>query len=216
MIKGRVLIIDDEEIVRVSCHRILAPEGYEVKSAKSAADGFAMLQEGPVDIVLTDLKMPEMDGIEVLKSINNQWPDIEVIMITGYQAITAAITTAAEAIRKLGAFDYACGILSGLALALWYVTKDPNVAISFAIASDGLASAPTFVKAWRYPETESPWPYVVGTFNALTSFVAITLWTFSAYAFPAYLTIISVLLCLAVFNQKLVIPFSKATKVRRI
>ena len=106
MNKGRVLIIDDEEIVCVSCRRILAPEGYEVKSTRSAAEGLSILANEPVDVVLTDLKMPDIDGIEVLRKIKEQWPDIEVIMITGYHTITTAITTAAQAIRKLGAFDY--------------------------------------------------------------------------------------------------------------
>ena len=101
MNKGRVLIIDDEDIVRVSCQRILVPEGYEVKSTKSAAEGFGLLAQDPVDVVLTDLKMPDIDGMQVLKRVKEEWPDIEVIMITGYQTITTAV----EAI-KLGAFDY--------------------------------------------------------------------------------------------------------------
>ena len=138
------------------------------------------------------------------------WATLPVFM-TGISPliIFSASFFTRKAYWKLGKFDYACGALSGLALALWYVTKDPNVAISFAIASDALASAPTFAKAWRYPETESPWPYVVGIFNALSSFGAITLWTFSAYAFPVYLAVISVLLCLAVFNKKLVSLFRR-------
>jgi len=106
MNKGSVLIIDDEEIVRISCHRILVPEGYEVRSTESAAEGFALLEKEPSDIVLTDFKMPDIDGIEVLKRIKAQWPDIEVIMITGYQTISTSANTAAEAIRSLGAFDY--------------------------------------------------------------------------------------------------------------
>ncbi len=102
MNKGRVLIIDDEEIVCVSCQRILTPEGYEVKTTTSAAEGLSILAKEPVDIVLTDFKMPDVDGLAVLKKVKEQWPDIEVIMITGYHTIT----TAAESIRKLGAFDY--------------------------------------------------------------------------------------------------------------
>ncbi len=101
MNKGRVLIIDDEDIVRVSCQRILVPEGYEVRSTKSAAEGFSLLAQEPVDVVLTDLKMPDIDGMQVLKKVKEGWPDIEVIMITGYQTINTAV----EAI-KLGAFDY--------------------------------------------------------------------------------------------------------------
>lgn len=101
MSKGSVLIVDDEEIVRVSCRRILVPEGYEVKSAGSAVEGLAILADGPIDVVLTDLKMPDIDGIEVLRKVKEEWPDIEVIMITGYQTINTAV----EAIT-LGAFDY--------------------------------------------------------------------------------------------------------------
>lgn len=101
MNKGRVLIIDDEEIVRISCQRILVPEGYEVEISGSAAEGLGILAEEPVDVILTDLKMPNVDGIEVLRKIKQEWPDIEVIMITGYQTIETAV----EAI-KMGAFDY--------------------------------------------------------------------------------------------------------------
>jgi len=101
MNKGKVLIIDDEDIVRISCQRILAPEGYEVMTTQSAAEGLGILSDGPVDVVLTDLKMPDIDGMQVLKRIKEDWPDIEVIMITGYQTINTAV----EAI-KLGAFDY--------------------------------------------------------------------------------------------------------------
>ena len=101
MNKGKVLIIDDEDIVRISCQRILVPEGYEVRSTKSAAEGFGILSQDAVDVVLTDLKMPDIDGMQVLKKVKEEWPDIEVIMITGYQTINTAV----EAI-KLGAFDY--------------------------------------------------------------------------------------------------------------
>ncbi len=98
---GKILVIDDEDIVRMSCQRILAPEGYEVKTTKSAVEGFKLLGEECFDVVLTDLKMPDIDGIEVLRRVKEEWPDIEIIMITGYQTINTAV----QAI-KLGAFDY--------------------------------------------------------------------------------------------------------------
>ncbi|MFO0751972.1 MAG: response regulator [Thermodesulfovibrionales bacterium] len=101
MNKGKVLIIDDEEIVRISCRRILVPEGYAVETVKSAEEGFALLAGERFDIVLTDLKMPDVDGIEVLRRVKKDWPEVEVIMITGYQTINTAV----QAI-KLGAFDY--------------------------------------------------------------------------------------------------------------
>jgi hypothetical protein len=73
---------------------------------------------------------------------------------------------------KLSAFDYFCGATSALALILWYITKDPNTAIVFSIISNGLAAAPTLVKTWRNPETESSWPFIIGIFNAATSVTA--------------------------------------------
>lgn len=115
--------------------------------------------------------------------------------------IFAASFISKKAKWALTSFDYACGVLSVLALVLWYATKDPNVAIVFAIASDALASIPTFTKAWNHPETEIAWPFIVGVFNAATSFSAITVWTFAAYAFPAYLIIINFILFLALYKK---------------
>ncbi len=103
----------------------------------------------------------------------------------------------------LVSFDYICGLLSGLAMVLWYVTEDPSVAIVFAIASDALASIPTLSKAWKHPETEVAWPFMVGVFNASTSLLALITWTFPAYAFPAYLIVINILLFFSAYKKKL-------------
>ena len=104
---------------------------------------------------------------------------------------------------KLSSFDYFCGALSALALILWYVTKDPNMAIVFSIISDGLAAAPTLAKTWQNPETESAWPFIIGIFNAATSVTAATMFSFSELAFPVYLIAINILLVLSIFNKKL-------------
>ncbi len=101
MSKGRILVIDDESIVRMSCNRALSPEGYEVVSAQNGSEGLKILEEGQFDIVLTDLKMPDIDGIEVLRKIKEKWPETEVIIITGYQTVDTAVKSI-----KLGAFDY--------------------------------------------------------------------------------------------------------------
>ncbi|MDA8078422.1 MAG: response regulator [Nitrospiraceae bacterium] len=101
MIKGKVLVIDDEEIVRISCSRALRPEGFEVQLARNGAEGLGMLGQDRFDVVLTDLKMPDMDGIEVLKQVKEGWPEAEVIVITGYQTVDTAVKSI-----KLGAFDY--------------------------------------------------------------------------------------------------------------
>jgi len=101
MSKGRILVVDDEDIVRTSCTRTLSPEGYEVKLAKNGVDGLKMASEERFDLVLTDLKMPDMDGIEVLRIIKEKWPETAVIIVTGYQTVDTAV----KAI-KLGAYDY--------------------------------------------------------------------------------------------------------------
>jgi hypothetical protein len=99
-----------------------------------------------------------------------------------------------KACWKLGAFDYCCGVLSGLAIVLWYLTSNPEVAIIFAIVSDALAAVPTLLKGWRSPKTESVWPYLIGTFAPMSSFLAATAWSFSEVAFPIYLILINLVL----------------------
>jgi DNA-binding NtrC family response regulator len=101
MSKGNILIIDDEDIVRISCKRTLMPEGFEVKTAQNGIEGLKMIEEERFDIVLTDLKMPDIDGIEVLRLIKQRWAETVVIIITGYQTVDSAV----KAI-KLGAYDY--------------------------------------------------------------------------------------------------------------
>ena len=95
---------------------------------------------------------------------------------------------------KLSLFDYTCGVLSVVALVLWYITENPNIAIFLAIISDALAATPTLRKARRNPESEFSWPFLVGVFNPMTSFLVAQTWRFSDIAFPAYLVLINILL----------------------
>jgi len=97
----RILVVDDEMIVCESCKRILEDEGYEVEIALSGKEAFEKMRERPFDIVITDLKMPGIDGMEVLRTIRKEYPQTIVIMITGF----STVETAVEAM-KLGAFDY--------------------------------------------------------------------------------------------------------------
>jgi DNA-binding NtrC family response regulator len=101
MSKGKILVIDDEDIVRISCRRTLIPEGYELSMATNGEEGLRMFEKDSFDLVLTDLKMPNMDGIEVLANIKKNWPSTDVVIVTGYQTVETAV----KAI-KLGAFDY--------------------------------------------------------------------------------------------------------------
>ncbi len=116
---------------------------------------------------------------------------------------------AKKAYWKLSTFDYFCGVLSGLALVMWWLTKEPNVAIVFAIGSDALASIPTLKKSLTNPETESVWPFIIGVFGASSSLVVITYWTFSAYAFPIYLIIINIIILLTLYKKQLTSKLKK-------
>ncbi|MBC8870837.1 MAG: sigma-54-dependent Fis family transcriptional regulator [Planctomycetes bacterium] len=101
MKSARILVVDDEEVVCRSCELLLAEEGYQVDTSQDSENGFLLAQEKPYDVILLDLKMPKIGGMDFLRRIKDVRPDVEVIMMTGY----AEISTAVEAV-KLGAFDY--------------------------------------------------------------------------------------------------------------
>lgn len=96
-----ILIIDDERDLRDGCERVLVRYGCRVSKAADGAAGLAAMQDDPAEIVLLDLKMPGMDGLEVLRRLRESHPQVLVIVITGY----ATVETAIEAM-KLGAYDF--------------------------------------------------------------------------------------------------------------
>jgi two-component system nitrogen regulation response regulator NtrX len=99
--KGRVLVVDDEASIRDSLRKVLEYEGYTVFEAGAGQEGLDRAAEGNLEAVLLDIKMPGMDGIEVLKRIVEAVPGLPVIMISGH----GTIATAVEATR-IGAFDF--------------------------------------------------------------------------------------------------------------
>lgn len=99
--KERILVIDDEEVIRDSCTQALAKVGYVVKSAENADKGLELLQSFDPGIVLVDLKMPGKSGIEVLEEIQAIDPNIIKIVITGFATVSSAI----DAMKK-GAYDF--------------------------------------------------------------------------------------------------------------
>lgn len=101
MQKGKLLIIDDEERLRGLLARILQLEGYEVFTAPTGKDGLKKLQQEPANVVLSDVKLPDINGIELTSQIKNTWPATEVIVLTAFGTINDGV----KAI-KLGAFDY--------------------------------------------------------------------------------------------------------------
>ncbi len=101
MSTATVLVVDDELFACRSCQDILGKEGHAVEFALSGGEALELLDKKPFDLVLTDLKMPAMDGIELLGRIKKRSPNVPVIVITGY----ATVETAVDAMRK-GAYDY--------------------------------------------------------------------------------------------------------------
>ena len=99
--KTNILIVDDEEVVRVALARVLASDHCNVDAAWNAAAALREMERRPFDVVLLDLRMPGKDGISLLKTIKDKWPETEVVVITGYPSLE----TAKEAIRY-GAYDY--------------------------------------------------------------------------------------------------------------
>lgn len=99
--KTNVLVVDDEEIIRRCYARTLASDNCSVEVALNGNQALQAMEQGPVDVVLLDMRMPGMNGMAVLKAIKAQWPEIEVIVITG----NPSIESAKEAVA-LGAYDY--------------------------------------------------------------------------------------------------------------
>jgi two-component system, NtrC family, response regulator HydG len=99
--KGRVLIIDDQRNMRATLAMLLRGNGYEVEAAANGREGKELGAAGAYDLVLTDLRMGELDGIDVLRAIKQAQPLTEVIVMTAYGTIESAVEA-----MKLGAFDY--------------------------------------------------------------------------------------------------------------
>jgi CheY-like chemotaxis protein/glycine cleavage system H lipoate-binding protein len=99
--KARILCVDDEAVILDSFRKILVLDGYSVDTVETGKEALGLVQSHSYDFVFTDLKMPEMDGVEVTKSVKHLRPDIDVVIITGY----ATVETAVECM-KFGAMDY--------------------------------------------------------------------------------------------------------------
>ena len=101
MSKPTLLIIDDEQSIRNTIREIFEFEKYEVEEAVDGLDGIDKIKNNKYDVVLLDIKMPEMDGMEVLEKIQVLQPDLPIVMISGH----GSLETAVEAV-KMGAYDY--------------------------------------------------------------------------------------------------------------
>jgi len=102
MKKNTVLIVDDEEMILKSIVRVLRNENYKVLTAQSGAEGLAVLKEYDVHLIISDQKMPGMNGLEFLKHVKRDYPQILTIMLTGH----AEIEIAMNAINEAGVYKF--------------------------------------------------------------------------------------------------------------
>src|SRR5208283_1788096 len=96
-----LLVVDDEEVVCQACRRIFSRQGFQVEVNTDARQGLSWATEKDYSIILLDIKMPNIDGIEFLKKLREKRPDVPVLIITGYPSIPNA-----SAAMRLGACDY--------------------------------------------------------------------------------------------------------------
>jgi len=101
MEKNKALVIDDEQVVLDSVRKILTEENYEVDVSLSGREGLNQAIQKEYDIVLTDIRMPDIGGMRVLRDIKRAKPSLPVVMITGYASVQSSVQA-----MKLGAADY--------------------------------------------------------------------------------------------------------------
>lgn len=99
--KAQILVVDDEQVIVKALSKYLTQEGYEVETAGDGAEAIEKCKEKNFDLVLTDLKMPNMDGIELIKEVKTLNPDANCVIMTGYGSIQNAVEA-----MKAGAFHY--------------------------------------------------------------------------------------------------------------
>jgi len=133
-----------------------------------------------------------------------RWAVLPTFMV-GFVPILVIIAALIKhkAIWRPTTFDYICGGLSVMALVLWIITKEPNLAIIFSIFSDGLAALPTIRKSWLFPDTESGIVYTTGLFNMLTTIAALQFYTFSELAFPIYIVAVNLVIIFAIYRRRI-------------
>ena len=96
-----ILVVDDDHSAQRALIQVLRREKYAAEGASSAAEALEKLKERPCDLIVTDIRMEGMDGMELMRTVRSQWPDIPVIVMTAFASIDTAIRSIHE-----GAYDY--------------------------------------------------------------------------------------------------------------
>src|SRR6476620_4214923 len=101
MSAGRILVVEDDDCLRRVTQAQLQKCGHETTVSVDASEALAVLERQPIDLVLTDLNLPGMSGLELLRTIRSEYPDVSVVIVTGYGTVETAV-----AAIKAGAYDY--------------------------------------------------------------------------------------------------------------
>ncbi|MDY6862642.1 MAG: response regulator, partial [Thermodesulfobacteriota bacterium] len=96
-----ILVVDDEKNIRDALYKILSKEGYKIITAEDSNTALEILRSNQIDLILSDLKMPQIDGVEFLKIVKYNFPESEFILITAYGSVEEAVKA-----MKHGAFDF--------------------------------------------------------------------------------------------------------------
>lgn len=139
-----------------------------------------------------------------LSSDADFWASVR-IFLAGFlpMLVFLASFTNRQSYWKLTTFDLLCGALSVAALIFWGLADSPRMAILLAASGDGLASLPTVIKAWKYPETETGVTYIASFVSVILVVPSIPEWDIENSAFQVYLLIANALLLIAVYRKKL-------------
>jgi DNA-binding NtrC family response regulator len=142
MCQGKILVIDDEQYIRRLVQSEFAPEGFEVFTAKNGEEGLKLFENQRFELVLLDIRLPRTNGIEILKILKREYPQTQVIMITGHGDIKTAVES-----MKLGARDYITKPfkLSELLAMIKQVVHDNQ-----EMVSHGFDSGPTKTKDFSH------------------------------------------------------------------
>lgn len=101
LVMKNILIVDDEENARIGLSKLLSQEGYQVDAVANGHEALTYLGSNQVSLVITDINMPEMDGLVFLRELNREYPSTDVIMMTAYGGVESYLEA-----MNLGAFEY--------------------------------------------------------------------------------------------------------------
>ncbi|MCU0255496.1 MAG: sigma-54 dependent transcriptional regulator [Vicinamibacterales bacterium] len=149
----RILVVDDEEELRVSVVKVLRRAGYEVEAAPDGVTALALVRQAPVHLLVTDFRLPDVDGLELMRQVRAAVPDCEVLMMTAYANIPLAV----EAVRE-GAWDF---------LAKPFKKAELEHAVARALEKQALAAENRRLRLELADRTRGPGSRVIGQSQAI-------------------------------------------------